>query len=130
MEKTERNKKLVMEYSLAMSRGPKTEAAIRQYTDLPSHINGILMYEAAFPGYTIFIEEMTAEGDDVIVHGVFRGVHKGEIFGLPPTHRTVEYPMLVKYRVIDGKIVDAWPMSDQMLLFEQLGILNRPGPVG
>ena len=127
MEKTERNKKLILEYTLAMTQSPKTEEVIRRFSALPSHIDGILMYEAAFPGYTIFIEEMTAEGDDVIVHGVFQGVHEGEIFGLPPTHRTVEYPMMVKYRVIDGKIVDAWPMSDQMLLFEQLGLLKRPG---
>ena len=127
MEKTERNKKLILEYALAMSQNPKTEEAIRRFSDLPSHINGILLYEAAFPGYTIFIEEMTAEGDDVVVHGIFRGVHKGEIFGLPPTYRTVEYPMMVKYRIINDRIVDAWPMSDQMLLFEQLGILKRPG---
>ena len=127
MEKTERNKKLILEYTLAMSISPKTEETIRRFSDLPSHINGIMMYEAAFPGYTIFIEEMTAEGDDVVIHGVFHGVHKGEIFGLPPTYRTVEYPMMVKYRIINDKIVDAWPMSDQMLLFEQLGILKRPG---
>ena len=127
MEKAERNKKLILEYCTAMGNGPKTEDTIRRYSTLPSHIAGILMYEAGFPGYHIFIEDMTAEGDDVIVHGVFRGVHTGEIFGLPPTHRTVEYPMMVKYRVIDDKIVDAWPMSDQMLLFEQLGLLNRPG---
>ena len=127
MDKAERNKKFILDYAMTMNRSPKTEETIRKYTDLPSYINGIILHESAFPGYTIFIEEMTAEGDDVIVHGVFRGVHKGEIFGLPPTHRTVEYPMMVKYRVIDNKIVDAWPMSDQMLLFEQLGILNRPG---
>ncbi len=127
MDKAEHNKKLILEYALMMSNGPKTEEKIRQFSSLQSYIDGVLMHETGFPGYTIFIEEMTAEGDDVIVQGIFRGVHKGEIFGLPPTHRTVEYPMLVKYRIIDGKIVDAWPLSDQMLLFEQLGLLNRPG---
>lgn len=127
MDKAERNKKLIMEYALTMSGGPKTEAIIRHYSSLQSYIDGVLMYEAGFPGYTIFIEDVTAEGDDVIVHGIFRGVHEGEIFGLPPTHRAVEYPMMVKYRIVDDKIVDAWPLSDQMLLFEQLGLLNRPG---
>ncbi|GAB3639605.1 ester cyclase [Spirosoma arcticum] len=127
MDKAERNKKVILEYALMMSVGPKTEEKIRRYSSQQSYIDGVLMYEAGFPGYTIFIEDLTAEGDDVIVHGIFRGEHKGEIFGLPPTHRAVEYPMMVKYRIVDDKIVDAWPMSDQMLLFEQLGLLNRPG---
>lgn len=126
MEKSERNKKFILEYAIAMSGMSKTEALIRKYTDQQTYVEGILMYETGFPGYHIFIEDMTAEGDDVIVHGVFKGVHQGPIFGLPPTFRTVEYPMMVKYRIIDDKIVDAWPMSDQMLLFEQLGLLNRP----
>ena len=29
-------------------------------------------------------------------------------------HRTVEYPMIVNYQIIDNKIVETWPMSRPM----------------
>lgn len=126
MEKTEQNKKLVLQLATKLSGHAKTEAILRQFADSEGYIKGVLMYEKAFPKYHIFIESMTAEGDNVIVEGVFRGVHKGEIFGVPPTHRQIEFPMMIRYRIIDNRLIEAFPLSDQMLLFEQLGILQTP----
>ncbi len=128
-EKLQRNKKFIMSYYTAMvDAGEETgEDIIRQYTKKESYIKAVLIFRRAFPNYEIFAEDITAEGDFVIAHGIFRGTHKGEIFGIPATFRTVEYPMMVKYHVVDEQILDAWPMHDQMNLFEQLGVVPKFG---
>ena len=128
-EKLERNKKFLISYYTAMvDAGEETgEASIRQFTTNESYIKSVLAFRRAFPNYEIFIEDMTAEGDFVIAHGLFRGTHKGEIFGIPATFRKVEFPMIVKYHVVSDKILDVWPMFDQMTLFEQLGVLPKMG---
>jgi predicted ester cyclase len=125
-EKLERNKKFILQYATRVTGAGVDESVIRTFTDNESYIRGVMAFKNAFPDYTIFIEDMTAEGDFVIIHGVFRGTHKGEIFGIPATHRKVEYPMMVKYHVLNNKIIDVWPMFDQMSLFEQLGAISRP----
>ena len=128
-EKLERNKKFLIGYYTALvDAGEETgEAVIRQYTTNASYIKSVLAFRRAFPNYEIFLEDMTAEGDFVIAHGQFRGTHKGEIFGIPATFRKVEFPMIVKYHVVNDKILDAWPMFDQMSLYEQLGVLPKMG---
>ena len=128
-EKLERNKKfLIGYYTTLVDAGEETgEATIRQYTTNASYIKSVLAFRRAFPDYGIFLEDMTAEGDFVIAHGLFRGTHKGEIFGIPATFRKVEFPVIVKYHVVNDKILDAWPMFDQMALYEQLGVLPKMG---
>lgn len=126
MEKAEENKKLVLQLASKLSGRIKTEAVLREFTDAENYIKGVLLHDKGFPGYYIFIESITAEGEDVIVEGVFRGEHRGEMFGVPPTYKKVEIPMMVRYRVRNNRIVEVFPLSDQMLLFEQLGILRMP----
>ncbi len=125
-EKIEQNKKFILRYALAVSDENLDEQMLRLYTENEGYIKAVLAFRHAFPDYTIFIEDMTAEGDFVIIHGVFRGIHKAEIFGISATHRKVEFPVIVKYQVVDDRIINAWPMYDQMELFEQLGALNKP----
>lgn len=129
LEKTERNKKFVLRFAAAMNALEVSEGAeniIRNFTDNEGYIKTLLTFRNAFPDYSIFIEDLTAEGDFVIIHGIFRGTHKGEIFGIPATFRKVEYPILNKYHVVEDKIIGAWPMADQLDLFEQLGAVNKP----
>jgi predicted ester cyclase len=125
-ELSEHNKKFIMRY-LLIHHEKVTDAEIMAFTDNEVYLKGVLSFRRAFPDYMIFVEDITAEGDFVIAHGVFRGTHKGEFHGIPATFRQVEYPMMIKYQVIDDKIVNAWPMFDQLAFFEQLGTIHRPG---
>ena len=125
-EKIERNKQFILRYGLAVSDEKLDEKMLRLYTDNEGYIKAVLAFRHAFPDYHIFFEDMTAEGDFVIAHGVFRGTHRAEMFGIPATNRKVEFPVVVKYQVVDDRIINAWPMYDQMELFEQLGALNKP----
>jgi predicted ester cyclase len=125
-EKSEHNKKFVMRCTFIHHEGV-TEEEIRAYTNNETYIQGVLSFRKAFPDYTIDVEDITAEGDFVILHGTFRGTHKGEFHGIPASYNKVVFPMMNKYHIIDDKIVNAWPMFDQLAFFEQLGMLHKPG---
>lgn len=128
-EKKERNKKFILRYALAMnaSDGVKGyEETMRKFTDNENYIRAVVAFRNAFPDYTIYFEDMTAEGDFVIAHGIMRGTHMGEIFGVPATFKKIEYPMMIKYHVINDWILNAWPMQDNMELFGQLGVISKP----
>jgi predicted ester cyclase len=124
-EKAEHNKKLIMRYAMINAPG-MTASDLRAYSTNEAYIQKVMAFRMSFPDYTIYVEDITAEGDFVILHGILRGTHEGEFFGLPATFRKVEYPIMVKYQVVDDMIVNAWPMFDQLELLEQLGALNRP----
>lgn len=128
-EKKERNKKFILRFSAALDAVEGTEDhedTIRKFTDNENYILTVMMVRNAFPDYSIFIEDMTAEGDFVIAHGIVRGTHMGEIYGMPATFRKIEFPIMVKYHVENDRILNAWPMHDNMELFEQLGAINKP----
>lgn len=93
IEQAEHNKKFVMRCALIHHDGV-TESEIRAYTDNESYIQGVLSFRRAFPDYTIDVEDITAEGEFVILHGVFRGTHMGEFHGIPASFRKVVFPMM------------------------------------
>lgn len=69
-----------------------------------------------------------AEGDVVVSHIVGRGVHTGELLGIPPTNKEIETEGIVIHRVRDGQIVEYWAVTDVAGVLRQLGVL--PGPPG
>jgi len=63
----------------------------------------------AFPDWTLFIEEMVAEGDVVVARWRAQGAHTGELEGLPPpTGNRLVVRGITMARVRDGKIVEFW----------------------
>jgi steroid delta-isomerase-like uncharacterized protein len=65
----------------------------------------LAMFDLAFPGHTVTIEGMIAEGDRVAVLHTHTAVHTGEFMGVPGTGRTAVVPGIELFRVQDGKIV-------------------------
>jgi hypothetical protein len=47
---------------------------------------------------------VTDDGGDAVLEATFVGVHRGEFAGVPPTGRTVRVPLVVLYRVVEGRI--------------------------
>jgi predicted ester cyclase len=74
------------------------------------------------------ITMQVSEGDLVVSHIVGRGVHEGELLGIPATNREVETGGIAIHRVRDGKIVEYWSIVDVARILQQLGAL--PGPPG
>ena len=69
-----------------------------------------------------------AEGDLVVSQILGRGVHAGELMGIPATNKEVETEGIVIHRVRDGKIVEYWSVTDIARVLQQVGVL--PGPPG
>jgi predicted ester cyclase len=74
------------------------------------------------------IRMQVAEGDLVVSHIVGRGVHAGELLGIPATNKDVETEGIAIHRVHDDKIVEYWSVTDVARVLQQVGAL--PGPAG
>lgn len=74
------------------------------------------------------IRMQVAEGDLVVSHIVGRGVHEGELLGIPATNREVETAGIAIYRIREGKIVEYWTVVEVARVLQQVGAL--PGAPG
>lgn len=123
-DKKEHNKKFMMQYA-AIHNSQVTEEDIRKFTDNEVYIQSVMAFRRSFTDYRIMVEDITAQDDFVIVHGVARGTHSAEFYGIPATFKSIEFQVIVKYQVANDKIVNAWPMHDSLVMMEQLGIINE-----
>jgi steroid delta-isomerase-like uncharacterized protein len=67
-----------------------------------------------------------AEGDLVVSRIIGRGVHAGELLGIPASNRDIETDGIAIHRIRDGKIVEYWSVVDVARVLQQVGAL--PGP--
>jgi predicted ester cyclase len=126
MEQHRKNKEFIIRYFNAMAGAKVSRELLEQYITDEELIGHIMFFESVFPNYEIFIDEMLAEGNRVIVRGRLKGHHEGEFNGILPTHRVVEFPLVISYQVENSKIVHHWLMADSMALMEQLGVMKTP----
>lgn len=82
-----------------------------------------------FPDCRVTIDDMIAEGDQVVTKKTFRGTHTGEFAGIPPTGKPVTLQYVDIMRVRDGRITEHWLSMDQLSFMQQLGVLPVP-PTG
>ena len=75
---------------------------------------------AAFPDGQQTVEDQIAEDDKVVTRWSFRGTHQGELFGMAPTGKRVEFTGIFINRVADGKLVEHWDEADILGVREQL----------
>jgi predicted ester cyclase len=75
----------------------------------------------AFPDFTPEIHWQSADGTLVTTYKTYRGTHRGEIFGIAPTGRRVEFYTVDAMRVRNGKIVEHWGVATLLSLVQQLG---------
>lgn len=80
----------------------------------------------AFPDINFEIVAMAADGDEVWIHNISRGTHKGEFMGVPATGNSIEVAAIDRVRVRDGRMVEHWGVTDVMTMMQQLGVV--PGP--
>jgi steroid delta-isomerase-like uncharacterized protein len=69
---------------------------------------------------------MIAERNEVVIHWVARGTHKGIFLEMPATNRTAKVSGTTIFRIEDGKMVEQWSDWNLMTLMEQLGITKIP----
>ena len=98
---------------------------------LPGGREGVIQLTAilrsAFPDFKATIDDLVAEGDRVVMRQTWRGTHKGEFMGVPPTGKSVSFGVIDILRIAGGKVVEHWGLMDSMSLMQQLGASPTPG---
>ena len=97
---------------------------IWQLQGLESLKQGLMLGFKGFPDWHEAIEDIIAEGDKVWVRLTYSGTHTGEFRGLAPTGKKITIMGLMIYRIVNGKLVEAWDLSDYMAMFKQLGVIE------
>ena len=126
MEQQRQNKEFIIRYLNVLSGETKTREVMEQYMTDEELLGHILFFDSVFPKYEMFADELTSEGNRVVVRARMKGSHEGEFNGILATHRKVEFPFVVSYDIENGKIVHHWLIADSMALMEQLGLMNAP----
>ncbi|SNY99655.1 ester cyclase [Flagellimonas pacifica] len=124
MNNLKKNREFIIKYFNAISGIAKTRELCERYMKDDKLIEHIQFFEGAFPKYELFIEEMITEGNKVVVQGRATGIHGGEFNGIPPTGRKMDLPFVIRYTIMNEKIIDMWLIADQMILMEQLGVMT------
>jgi steroid delta-isomerase-like uncharacterized protein len=88
---------------------------------------GAELFRVAAPGSRHEITMQVAEGDLVVSHLVGRGVHAGELLGVPATNKEIETEGIVIHRIRDGRIVEDWSVTDVARVLQQLGVVPGAG---
>ncbi len=83
-------------------------------------------YRDAFSGLNVTIEHQFGAGEFVATRTTVRGRHDGELMGVPPTGRDVEFSTLTISRCRDGRIEEEWEIADVPTLLAQIGALPEP----
>jgi predicted ester cyclase len=97
--------------------------ASRTIQGLPAYKHFLAKFLTAFPDGNFTNEDLIAEGDIVAVRRTFRGTHKGNLIGIPPTGRQVTMTDMALLHVANGKFIEAWNNADDLGLLQQLGVI-------
>ena len=84
-------------------------------------------YFSAFPDLQIMPEDLIAEGDKVTMRYAWRGTHKGELMGIPPTGKQVVTSGISILRIANGKIAEQWDNFDNLGMLQQIGVIPTMG---
>jgi C-1 hydroxylase len=88
---------------------------------------GTMLFRA-FPDWHEEIEDIIAEGNKVWFRFKATGTHTGRFeFGkvkLAPTEKKIAATGVIAYRIVNGKIAEAWGASNLLEVYEQLGVVK------
>jgi len=77
----------------------------------------------AFPDIHVTVEDQVAEGDKVSTRRTWQATHRGPYRGIAATGKRVKWAQISIVRLVEGRIVEDWPVADELSIFQQLGHL-------
>ena len=111
------------------------ELALESYVD---HEEGLPGQPQGREGVKYFVKTMRSAVPDIKVkeitpslsagsmeacHVVLTGTHRGELTGIPPTGKKVEFDCTDIIRVEEGKVAEHWGTTDNMGIMRQIGAM-------
>ena len=101
--------------------------ASRTIQGLQAYQQFLSKFFTAFPDAHFTIEDMIAEGDNVVARYTLRGTHQGNFMGIPPTDKQITVTGIEIFHFANGKAVEEWVNGDDLGLLQQLGVIPAPG---
>lgn len=92
--------------------------------------DAVVQFHAAMPDFHDEPEQIVAEGDRVVYLGQISGTLQGELFGFPPTGKSMKVWGVNFFRMEDGKVRERWGQFDVLGMVSQLGLAPGPGGEG
>lgn len=89
----------------------------------------VRMVTAAFPDNRHEVEDIFAEGDQVMARVTLTGTHEGPFMGIPPTGRRISVNEIHVYRLRDGKAIEHRVGRDDLGALRQLGVVADSIPL-
>jgi steroid delta-isomerase-like uncharacterized protein len=83
-------------------------------------IESLSQFREAFPDLKFNIRHIVTEGDMAAVHFLMTGTNKGEFMGKPATGKTFTIESYELLRIVKGKAVERWGISDNASMMMQL----------
>jgi len=56
--------------------------------------------------------------------GLKKGGHTGEYLGLAPTCKKITITAIHNFRIVNGKVVEDFSVSDDLAFYKQLGVIE------
>jgi predicted ester cyclase len=84
----------------------------------------VLTVRRAFPDYREEILWSIGEGDRAVSFVRATGTHRGSLYGIEPTGRTVSWHAMGGLRFASGQAVERWGIGDSMTLMQELGMFE------
>jgi predicted ester cyclase len=94
--------------------------------DLEAWTQFTASFVEAFPDLRLTVENIFSGGNMVAARVAFRGTHRGEFQGIPPTGKEVAFSSIEIDRMVDGKVAEHWFEMDLLGLMGQLGAIPEP----
>jgi steroid delta-isomerase-like uncharacterized protein len=93
----------------------------------PDGIDGVAYsiggLRTAMPDLKVTVQDMSSYGDKVATHNTWEGTHTGEVLGITPTGRSLNFSGVVVFRMTeDGRIAERWAVGVELNLLRQLGL--------
>jgi predicted ester cyclase len=66
--------------------------------------------------------------DTVVGRWTASATHSGDLPGLAPTGKPIKISGITIYRFVESKISEAWEELNMLGMWQQLGVINLPGP--
>jgi steroid delta-isomerase-like uncharacterized protein len=77
----------------------------------------------AFPDIYFTVDELTAEGNKVVLRWSNNGTHRGEWFGVAATGKKIFISGTSTFRIVDGIITEEFMQHDALGFMQQLGVV-------
>ncbi|MEP7318187.1 MAG: ester cyclase [Panacibacter sp.] len=82
-------------------------------------------YLTGFSDIQFTIKDVFGQGNKLVKHWNFKGVHTGVFFGIPATGKTVDIDGVTLVRMENGKIAEERDFLDNLEFMQQLGLIPR-----